>query len=543
LTSRLFFSTLFLWTVAGACRVGGPSESADADASTDGGGDCAGCHGGAQNAAPPVGLQGEVDTTTTAVGAHQAHLGASDWHAPLGCDECHVVPATVDAEGHIGMRPAELTWGSVATARRLAPAFDGTRCNNVYCHGVALLPGGSNTAPQWTVVDGSQAACGTCHGLPPDPPHPAGANCEACHREWSENPTLYHINGTVEVSPMACNACHGSETSDAPPQDTSGNLETTAVGVGAHQAHLATGSDWHRDFACTDCHVVPATVDAAGHMDSPLPAELIWSALASADGATPSFDQATARCSGVYCHGATRDGGANTSPTWTRVGMDEAICGSCHALPPGGSHPNNPNCYVCHTAVIREDRTFVDPSLHIDGEIQGVASACDLCHGADGNPAPPLDTTGGSATTLPGVGAHRSHLATGSTWHADIACNECHLVPASVYSPGHRDSVLPAELTWGPTAAADGATPSIDLASTTCSGSYCHGATLSGGTLTAPVWTQVDGTQAACGTCHALPPTTGHPAASNCYFCHPSVVDSARAIIGPALHVNGRVDF
>ena len=122
-----------------------------------------------------------------------------------------------------------------------------------------------------------------------------------------------------------------------------------------------------------------------------------------------------------------------------------------------------------------------------------------------------------------------------------MACTECHVVPGSVADPGHLDTALPAELTFGPRATAGGAAP--DFNGTTCTSVYCHGATLSGGSLTEPAWTTVDGTQAECGSCHGLPPTEGHPTASHCSYCHPSVIDDALTIINPALHVNGRTDY
>jgi predicted CxxxxCH...CXXCH cytochrome family protein len=60
---------------------------------------------------------------------------------------------------------------------------------------------------------------------------------------------------------------------------------------------------------------------------------------------------------------------------------------------------------------------------------------------------------------------------------------------------------------------------------TSCSATYCHGATLTGGTATAPVWTTVDGSQRLCTSCHGNPPSTGHHTVSDhrqagCGACH-----------------------
>ena len=77
------------------------------------------------------------------------------------------------------------------------------------CHG-AVFPdgqasGGTNTEPTWTLVDGTQASCGTCHGLPPPAPHPYLALnpiCRACHEDIApDNKTFVrpelHVDGVV----------------------------------------------------------------------------------------------------------------------------------------------------------------------------------------------------------------------------------------------------------------------------------------------------------------------------------------------------------
>src|SRR5690606_28376013 len=94
-----------------------------------------------------------------------------------------------------------------------------------------------------------------------------------------------------------------------------GNQFTTALGVGAHQAHLRGAARLATPIACATCHLVPATTLAAGHIDSPAPAEVA---------ANVGWDRASATCT-TACHGTT-------SPAWTSTG--EVSCGSCHGLPP-----------------------------------------------------------------------------------------------------------------------------------------------------------------------------------------------------------------
>ena len=174
------------------------------------------------------------------------------------------------------------------------------------------------------------------------------------------------------------------------------------VGSRRRSAPQPPGLDWHHQVECEDCHVVPTELLTPGHIDTDLPAELTWSVLALSDGAVPAFDGT--RCGGAYCHGATLfdGGGSNTSPTWTRVDGTEAACGACHDLPPGGDHPPLAQCEMCHGEVVGPGFTFVAPELHIDGIVESTGGDCESCHGGGGSPAPPLDTAGGSPTTLRG---------------------------------------------------------------------------------------------------------------------------------------------
>jgi predicted CxxxxCH...CXXCH cytochrome family protein len=168
----------------------------------------------------------------------------------------------------------------------------------------------------------------------------------------------------------------------------------------------------------------------------------------------------------------------------------------------------------------------------------GVTSCAAGCHGSAGEPAPPLALNGRQETSVSGVGAHAQHLAS-SSWHVQLQCDDCHLVPTEVTDPGHIDTTLPAELTFSAFAKTDGASPA--WSGTSCSGVYCHGVTLSGGSDTSPVWTKVDGSQTQCGSCHGMPPTGDHTTSTACAACHGAVVDAAQTIIAPSLHIDGKV--
>lgn len=339
------------------------------------------------------------------------------------------------------------------------------------------------------------------------------------------------------VAPQAsCTSCHGSELSIAPPKAL-GGLEGTALrGVGAHQAHV-TGQRLGNPVACESCHVVPAAVDAPGHIDDPWPADLTWGGLANQGGAETSWDGEALTCSGSYCHGGTMEGGQVTSPRWTDVNGTQVTCDGCHGFPPPPPHPAGGTCGDCHSETVT-GTTITTPANHVDGTVQldgvGPASCAQGCHGTEDDPAPPPDLAGGTDPTSVGVGAHQAHLQGGSIGSA-VACATCHPVPTGVNDAPHLDGTI--DLVFGGIAG-QGVTPSWDAGAATCT-VYCHGATLQGAP---PVWTLVDGSQIACGSCHGSPPPPPHPANGNCAGCH-GTAGPGPVIDDPAAHIDGSVDF
>jgi len=313
---------------------------------------CARCHGDdfSGGTAGKSCLRCHSEGPTACVTCHGAGP-TSNAHAvhrevgKLACGECHVVPATWDAEGHIlhnGVAittPPAVTFGARA-ALTLAPAdragppsyADGT-CSNVYCHGAVLhAGGGTTTRPRWD-DPAAPGACDRCHGAPP--PSHSQSNCASCHP-----PGAPHIDGIVQIGGGGgvCNGCHGDATSPAPPRDLSGNMFTTAIGVGAHRAHLAVPSGLRGPVACETCHRVPSAVNDAGHIDSPPPAEV---------NAPLGWDRSSQTCASSGCHGTAR-------PVWTTTGG--ATCGSCHGIPPATASHNAgmtlASCATCHPQTV-----------------------------------------------------------------------------------------------------------------------------------------------------------------------------------------------
>lgn len=533
---------LTLLALALACEPAPPLADGlpDDDAIT-----CATCHGTAESFAPPPGIDPADSTEDIGVGAHQAHLVDGSLRHAIACGECHVVPESVEDEGHVDPLPAEVRFGPLARAGALMPMWDREEasCSNIYCHG-GNLSGGEDTAPVWTRVDGTQTRCESCHGNPPPLPHPPATDCERCHSDTVNafgairTELRQHIDGDVDVDRLSCTACHGGGESAAPPFSVAGESATSARGVGAHRSHLEEAA-WHGPVACSECHLVPEAYEDEGHVDDDPPeAELVWGDLAQKDDAEPQWDGVG--CSNIYCHGGTLENGAgsNVTPTWTTVNGTQASCGTCHGTPPGVPHPQNLACQDCHSEVMSSPTDWLAPELHIDGQVQVDREGCTACHGDDDSSAPPIDTHGNTSETARGVGFHATHTRSSPRW-VPIECDECHLVPTTVDAPGHADTPTPAEVVFGELAGADGVIPTFDGLNCT---TYCHGVSLdAGGTLTTPQWTDTGSKQAYCGTCHGAPPPAPHPAATllTCADCHPANTPFP----DPDKHVNGVVDF
>ncbi|MEZ4316755.1 MAG: CxxxxCH/CxxCH domain-containing protein [Myxococcota bacterium] len=340
----------------------------------------------------------------------------------------------------------------------------------------------------------------------------------------------------VDDPQPTCMSCHGSELTGAwPPSALGGITDPTARGVGAHSKHQF--AELSNPVACTECHVVPSTVDAEGHIDDPWPADLKWGDLGKTNGAEISWDGTALTCSGTYCHGATFDApGPHSEPVWIDTSGTQTRCDSCHMYPPPAPHPDDTDCGDCH-APTATGGSLANPATHIDGILQltGVTpGSCSAgCHGDADQTNPPADLDGNTDTTSPGVGAHEAHL--GATLGVPVACSTCHPVPAAVNDGSHLDGTL--DLTLGGLAANGGVTPEWDPVALTCT-VYCHGASLPGGTVAGPVWNQVDGSQTTCSSCHGNPPPPPHPANPNCGGCHGSGGAS-----DPASHIDGSLDF
>ena len=274
------------------------------------------------------------------------------------------------------------------------------------------------------------------------------------------------------------------------------------------------------------------------------------------------------------CHGNNYDGGLvdvscytchSNFPHpagWTGLGdashskyiqannYDFRSCKSCHGEDYSAVKVDN-SCRTCHTN-------------------EAGPEACNTCHGvfaaADelGNAVPPAGLNNETDPSDPAIGAHQPHIAFFGS--AEAACQECHIVPATMTDIGHIDGDGQAEAVFngplGSTVSENGArqpsqTGAYSGQTLTCENTYCHGnwgllkssssndfiyaADKIEGNNASPNWT--DPNAAACGTCHDLPPKGHTPfGVQACSNCHSSVIDRAGNIIDASKHVNGKIN-
>ncbi len=363
--------------------------------------DCVVCHGGKDNqtGAPPKDVDDNTQTDVKGVGAHTTHLTGSAFSDGIECSDCHTVPNAFNETGHADSDlPAEITFSGFASKDNTNPQWDGQSCSDTYCHG--------SFEPAWTVIDGTQAACGTCHTLPPGGNHPQGEaieQCVLCHGNVVDEKKniinmALHINGEVNSTSHpegwtdsgspdfhglfirasqwdlgACQQCHGTDYSGgltniscltchpqspegcvvchggvdnqtgAPPEDLDRNTSNMARGVGAHTVHLSDGTSY-LGFDCTICHNVPVAFNEQGHADSELPAELEFSGHAVFDGANPGWDENALTCENTYCHG-------NWSLPKDSTSWDFAYSGDImegNNASPSWTEPGSVVCGSCH---------------------------------------------------------------------------------------------------------------------------------------------------------------------------------------------------
>jgi hypothetical protein len=369
---------------------------------------CAKCHGASY---PHIAAW----TNQTQAGFHGTYLKAKNYNA-VECQACHGSDfrgaGNADKSCYTchASYPHESTWLNASSSTShgqyvKTKSWNLTECAS--CHGSTYTGGTSGES------------CFACHSTYPhvanmETAHPTTlrnanyplASCQVCHGTTYAGGSIVNVScmtsgchrdsqGSAK-SPESCNVCHGSFTalasdksSWAPPFALNNDSLTTSAGVGAHQKHLTTAGVG-KLVKCEECHAVPATWNAAGHLN-PLPfrAEVVFqdtlAKLTTSGGAivpNPSYNGTTFSCANTYCHGNWRLRkatstvqfayadtvivGGNASPVWTA----SAACGTCHGLPPTGHvSATLTACVNCHSGMIDATGTITDKTKHVNGKI------------------------------------------------------------------------------------------------------------------------------------------------------------------------------
>lgn len=529
---------------------------------------CAGCHG-----APP--LVAGVDKKP-----HPQQTQCNDCHAATVDENKTIIAGGGHMDGKVQVQLAAKPTSCsgchgdpplVAGADK-KPHPQQTQCND--CHAATvdaakvLIVGGSHMDGKVQVqLAPAPTSCTGCHGAPPvqisssGKDHPKSAVCSDCHAATVQGDKQIivgggHLDGKVEVqlaaSPSSCTGCHAappaiiSSTGKPHPQSTVCS-DCHAATVGADNKIIAGGS--HLDgkievqvatapSSCTGCHAAPpATIAATGkpHPKSDKCA-LCHAASIDADGH-------------VVVGGLHYDGKVEFS-------IGPGTCTMCHDAPPATvgpdkkPHPNKMSaCTKCHSTTVDPAGAIVAGGTHYDGKVEVILpTSCDTCHGkpgSKGEPAP--DINGLSDPSLPSVGAHAAHLQGKNVSAGGMACETCHTLPATVDAPGHMYGQNTVFFPKG-LGTLFGSPASFEQKTQTCSGTYCHGATMEGGKSPKMVWTM---TTLSCDGCHGLPPAviTGHPIVDSalgtkaCAQCHKKTVKPDGTIDAQGgFHINGWVD-
>jgi predicted CxxxxCH...CXXCH cytochrome family protein len=313
---------------------------------------CSTCHGNGARAYPPRDpcfFPGD----SARAGSHAAHVEPSG--AGLSCATCHPMPGPGVIGGTHGNGSVEVIFDP--TAVRPEASYDRTTgvCA-VSCHD----QGGARARPRWNET--VPMSCGDCHGSPPARHYPGA--CTTCHREANADGTALtpgplHMNGKVDLGDGSgtCGACHGAGDDPWPRTAAHPRHETQAITT---------------PIECTNCHVVPDSVLAPGHLDGVV--RIAFSGRALARGALPAYDGSS--CRDVACHGANLREPPAVVPSWMDTSGAASACGACHGAPPV-NHTASTSCdrSTCHgTEVSRSVQGVlgITPSgenLHINGVV------------------------------------------------------------------------------------------------------------------------------------------------------------------------------
>jgi len=322
-------------------------------------------------------------TTALTSGTHSKHLNATYGYA---CSDCHgtgysasTVAAASHADQTININLAAKAGGGTAayTGDGIPQNSNFGACNNTVCHGKNSAAWGGSV---------STTLCTECHGQA----NFAYANISA-----------------AQIAPGGTGV------------DTGGNTAATTARVGAHQTHLLGSSNISDKMHCGECHVRPATVEAATHLNFTTATVSFTNAdLAKRASHAPAATKVSGvvNCSNVYCHHGLRPEGTaagqsgiatRSNPAWsntTLIGgtsLADSCTAKCHNLPPGAGVSGDTHqgltavatftglsaCSGCHSDTLNASPTtyatiFKDKNKHINGTAEAAGANCIGCHGS-----------------------------------------------------------------------------------------------------------------------------------------------------------------
>jgi predicted CxxxxCH...CXXCH cytochrome family protein len=208
------------------------------------------------------------------------------------------------------------------------------------------------------------------------------------------------------------------------------------------------------------------------------------------------------------------------------VGDPLAGCLTCHECDrPVGHYPGQ-SCGEagCHATLA--------PLWAPDGGGGGTEDGClPACHLQPVRP-------GGA----PDDASHAGHLDGTTVRTTPLVCGDCH--PPGEYAdpatdPDTHENAVVDVVMESPLARFDGAVPAY--VDGTCSGTYCHGATMTVPPELPPVWNDPAFDAAACDECHGWPPPPPH-APTGCATCHsPTVSSDLPELADKTPHMDGCV--
>lgn len=524
---------------------------------------CSGCHGGSATVTPV--------SARLATGKHRPHMNN---YSTLGrgnnfmCAECHAKTVAMDSNtlvtgaGHLNSFKDYS--GAMAGGSSSYASASGV-CSNVYCHS------SGQATPVFRNMTGSKS--------------------------WRNSAKL------------DCNGCHGGVTGLGAPEYAN-RYDGTIATANSHEKHTAGMTD---SRGCAKCHSSSVDRGVAAKMRDYSSQHLNRSRDVSFQ-LSGSYDGQNKTCS-TYCHSNIQAPGGSGSatvygtPAWGANGSTG--CSSCHAdmatLPESaaslalGSHKRHTvdtayDCSVCHGAGNSAGAagpahadgsidlaftgaaagiTYSQPLKNVPGGGYGTCSTgachgratrnwgvsttlptCEKCHGSANSAQVSgvfKDTAGSPAS--PYSGTHVSHLAGLHNYSDPVTCDQCHVVPAGVNSPGHMDS-LPATVVWGSLATHPTITGGVEgavmvpsyQAGRVCANTYCHSGLRKAdgtpqGTGANPAWNDsgyLGGT--GCAKCHMNPPAYPHSSSINCSACHNHVAQSNIAFTDKSKHLNGNIE-